>query len=301
MGRSGAVMLIGYSLGLPTGSFLALLPGGYRAPFFVGGAFATCAALFTIFVLPSSKEVTLTDESTAAVAKPAAGSADKPAPPPADGWTPSKSAQLALLSAGNFMFQAVAGLLVAVFPMYIEMAFDWGPRQLGAILTFNTVCGAVTQMVFFGNLSKLLGLMPLAVLGFTLNTIAIALQYVGVLLIGYADLPGPPPIDSVSFIVFMAGTVMQVLAYQIGASTIAPAFSLLAGSEYQGRLMGLQSGAEQAGRVLAPIALTFIYQTFGEAAPFFVCLVCVGSSTLCMLGVKVIQMAEARTAPQQLV
>ena len=53
--------------------------------------------------------------------------------------------------------------------------------------------------------------------------------------------------------------------------------------------------------MLAPIALTFIYQTFGEAAPFFVCLVCVGSSTVCMLAVKVIQMAEERPAPQQLV
>ena len=57
MGRVGSLTLIGYSIGAPSGSLLALLPGGYRTPFFVGAGFSALLALFIAVRMPSEGAV----------------------------------------------------------------------------------------------------------------------------------------------------------------------------------------------------------------------------------------------------
>jgi len=260
------VMLIGFSFGLPTGSFLALLPGGYRAPFFIGFVFASVSSLFLLLFLPNENALKVTKEEGKGGSS--GGGGAKTSAVDEDAWTGSKTVQLVLLSVANLFFQMTAGLILAVFPLFLQDAFGWGAKQLGFILMVNTICGAMVQMFMFGKLSKACGLMPLGIVAVTCNAIAlVALSFSAVTLPEYDAEVGIP---SAPFVLFMGGLVLQTLVYQMASSVFAPAYSALGGSSVQGRLMGLQSGMEQTGRVLAPIVLTTVYQFLGMGAPFLV-------------------------------
>ena len=57
LGRMTGVGLIAYSLGAPLGSLIALLPGGYRLPYFVAGVGATLLLPYISVRLPSTDSI----------------------------------------------------------------------------------------------------------------------------------------------------------------------------------------------------------------------------------------------------
>lgn len=102
--------------------------------------------------------------------------------------------------------------------------------------------------------------------------------------------------EAMTLTTFLGGALLQVAVGGLSGAVSAPAYSELGGTSMQGRLMGLQSVAEQVGRVISPVVLSVAYERIGPTAPFAIGsgALCLATGALCL--VYVLQRSEARAS-----
>jgi DHA1 family multidrug resistance protein-like MFS transporter len=228
MGMMGAAMGVGMVLGPGLGGWLATQ--SLALPFFVGAALSALAFVFVFFALPES----LTEE---------ARSAD------GGGLRGPRLAEMWRALFGPIGFLLIFAFLVsfgltnfeAVFGLYALERYDYGPRQVGTILTAIGLASAVVQGVLTGPLTRRWGeaaLIRVSLLG----------SAVGFVLMLQAE----------SFL----AVLLTVSFFIISTALLRPAISSLISrrtTSGQGVAMGLNNSFMSLGRVAGPTWAGFVF------------------------------------------
>jgi DHA1 family tetracycline resistance protein-like MFS transporter len=235
-GMLGASFGLGFTLGPAIGGLLGGI--NLRLPFFAAAGLVAVNVVYGLFVLPESlpperrRPFRLTEA------------------------TPLGS--LRMLRANPKMIRLIIawcarwfgiGALQAVFVLFTEMRFGWGPAQNGLALGFMGVTSAIVQATLVKRAVTTLGERRAALLGFALNGI-------GYLLVGLA------PVPAMLFIGmgFMALGSIANPAIRALLSNAVPA-------DQQGRLNGTLSAVEGLTIIVAPLTGAFIFDLFSRPAP----------------------------------
>ena len=146
MGKASALMMVGYALGAPLGSLLALM-GGYRVPFFVGAGASTLAAAFVSLHLPSPTVVQALMAEAEARAPAAAAASGKPSATAATATKVEGSAGGGLLPGAvpKLVLQCVylvctclsQGFLMVAMPLFLQAS---PPHTLCPPLSSSSLC-----------------------------------------------------------------------------------------------------------------------------------------------------------------
>ncbi|KAL1491732.1 hypothetical protein ABEB36_012286 [Hypothenemus hampei] len=75
-------------------------------------------------------------------------------------------------------------------------------------------------------------------------------------------------VPAITFAQFILCFILTVIGYPIGVTLIQTLFSKLLGSRPQGVWMGLMTGAGCLSRIMGPVFVTYIYQTYGTIWTF---------------------------------
>jgi DHA1 family tetracycline resistance protein-like MFS transporter len=168
--------------------------------------------------------------------------------------------QLGLLAGRRRLaFFVVAGFLMVtgfaqfetVFALWANLEFHFGPRQIGYVLTFMGVIGALVQGGLVGTLVRKLGERP------------VALVAVALLIVGYWMLP---------YVATRTPLLIAAAVLAFGSALFSPSLSSLvsreAQADAQGAVLGVYQSASALGRVVGPAMSGTIYAQLGVDAPY---------------------------------
>ena len=224
MGLVGAAFGLGFVIGPAFGGVLSKF--GASVPFYVAACMALGNALLVMFRLPE----TLTPEARAKAR-------DKASLGEVFGGGRARTVIIALLSqvAGVTGFS----VMTAIFAIYCHERYGYGADQVGYVLAFVGILGALMQGGVVRRLLKRPIEKPLAIIGTALIAISMA---------GLSFLPAQSGI----------GLLLLVCAgISIGNSLSTPTLNGLASravdAHAQGRLMGMMQSAGGLGRFLGPM------------------------------------------------
>lgn len=272
-----ALTFIGYAVGAPLGSVLAMLPGGVRAPFFVGSILSIGIAIFIAWYMPAEAIVKAEREASereqdgnaheAAPDAEVSTSASTPSgPPPAAKTTEGlyKGAVPLLWVWCIYFALTCAGIpayFLVVLPLFLLDMFGQGIKTYALITAVYTGVAGLVQWYALRPSVDLAGGSRLLVASFFSVTGA-----AGAVLLVIATLYfETEPMTRVA--IFAAGLSLNIAARGFTTGITQPAMSALGDTSVQGRLMGLNSGIEVAGRLLGQIIIAFLY----DASPPYAC------------------------------
>ncbi|MEQ8763370.1 MAG: MFS transporter [Planctomycetota bacterium] len=237
MGMVGAAIGLGIVLGpalcaifTPDDATLTQL----RRPYWVSAGLAAANLLFVLVRLPESW-----DEETRAAARSRQQHADL-----ASGW-----ARYTPFLVFSMLIQTAFMGLESTLTFLVADRFDGGPRSSGMVLG---LVGLVAVLVQGGLIRRL----TLKYSDHRLLTTGTALMALGLVAVGL-----PLGFGGLLF----AGTILAA-----GHALATPTFiALLSRStENQGEAQGLNHSAQSWGRVIGPILMTFLYQTFSAVVTY---------------------------------
>lgn len=223
LGYMSAAISTGFIIGPGIGGFIAEF--GPRIPFFVAGALGVVAAIISLVVLREPKQSM--DESAEA---PGA-----PGPAAASSWKrtfhPVYFVAFLLIFVMSFGLATFEGL----FSLFLDHKFSFTSRDVAIAITGGAVLGAISQLLLFDWLTRLIGEIRLTRYCFVLSTIFVFLMtmvssYFAILL--------------VTFFVFVGIDLMR--------PAITSYLSKVAGNE-QGFVGGMNSMFTSIGNMVGPI------------------------------------------------
>jgi DHA1 family tetracycline resistance protein-like MFS transporter len=142
------------------------------------------------------------------------------------------------------------GALQAVFVLFTELRFGWGPPQNGLALGFMGVTSAIVQATLVKRAVARLGERRAALLGFALNGL-------GYLLVGLAAVPA----------LLFIGMGFMALG-SIANPAIRALLSNTVPADQQGRLNGTLSAMEGLTIIVAPLTGALVFDLFSRPVPW---------------------------------
>jgi DHA1 family tetracycline resistance protein-like MFS transporter len=180
--------------------------------------------------------------------------------------------RLACFVVAGFLMVTGFAQFETVFALWSNLEFHFGPRQIGLVLTFMGVIGAIVQGGLVGVLARKLGERP------------VALAAVVLLLAGYWTLP---------YVATLMPLLIAAALLALGSALFTPALSSLvsksAEGDEQGAVLGVYQSASALGRVAGPAMSGSIYLHLGIDAPYQI-------AGLLMIPVAVLLLAAGRPA-----
>lgn len=160
---------------------------------------------------------------------------------------------LILLTLCGFLTVTAWAQFETIFALWADAKLSYGPRDIGLILTFIGVIGAIVQGGAIGKLTKRYGERVLASFGLIL------------LCVGYVGL---------SFAYDLATTLFASAMLSIGSGLFSPSISSLVSQEAaeneRGAVMGAYQSATSLSRILGPAFSGVVFASLGAVAPFIV-------------------------------
>ena len=230
MGMLGAAMGLGMVLGPGIGGWLATQ--SLALPFFVAAGLSVAALLFILFVLP---------ESLPAEAR-TQGQKGPKGPQLGEMWR-ALSGPIGILLLLAFLVSFGLTNFEAVFGLYTMVRYDYGPQQVGTVLTVIGLVSAIVQGGLTGPLTRRWG-----------ETALIRASLLG---------------SAVGFVLMLqarafAGVLLTVSLFIMSNALLRPAVSSLISRRTttgQGVAMGLNNSFMSLGRIIGPAWAGFIFDT----------------------------------------
>jgi len=143
--------------------------------------------------------------------------------------------------------------LQAIFPLWAESRFGFGPREMGWFFTYIGLWAILIQLIIMPRLVAKIGEK-------TSLKIGIFLWALGFLLVPFAFYPS------------LLWLFMPLISLGSGLAnpTLQAIASKQAREDVQGESLGVMQSAGSLGRIIGPVMGGFIFQTFGKNIPFFV-------------------------------
>tara|TARA_B100000686_G_C16803344_1_gene987874 strand:- start:3035 stop:4180 length:1146 start_codon:yes stop_codon:yes gene_type:complete len=244
MGLFGAAFGIGFILGPAIGGILAgpnpENPNTFYPPMVAGilSFFALCLSLLFLNN-PSNKNINIKnkrlDNLLESLKAPALG-------------------KLILLS---FIVTIVFALMESTFSLWSERTFNWGAQQNGYIFAFTGLCGALTQGLLVGPLSKYFGEKFLCRMGIFLLSIGM----LGVV---------------ITYNIFHVYIALIFIALGLGLfmPTISSLIVGLVSEDRRGWVLGVNQSVSAMSRIVGPIIAGILFEFIGKNSPYlFGCIV----------------------------
>ncbi|WP_332649565.1 MFS transporter [Lysinibacillus sp. 54212] len=232
MGMIGAAMSLGFMIGPAFGGFLANI--NLHFPFYLAGAFAIMAAIFSFFVLPNikqeAKEVAPRENLVKQLAR-------------------SVKTSYFIFLIVVFTFSFGIANFQATLSLYLDKKFDYTPTDIAIIITVGGFAGVILQMFVVNKLFKRYGEMKVILLNLLLAAVTMLLV---IYISGF-------------FIITVVATI-----FSIATTFIRPAvntlISKLAGAE-QGFAAGMNNAYMSLGNMVGP-ALAGILFDWNMDSPY---------------------------------
>lgn len=232
MGMIGAAISLGFMIGPAFGGFLAKV--NLHFPFYLAGAFALTAAIFSFFVLPNIQQEAKERAPRENVVKQLARSV--------------KTSYFVFLIV-VFTFSFGIANFQATLSLYLDNKFDYTPTDIAIIMTVGGFAGVILQMFVVDKLFKRFGEMKVILLNLVIAAVTILLI---IYISGY-------------FIILVVATI-----FSIATTFIRPAvntlISKLAGAE-QGFAAGMNNAYMSLGNMVGP-ALAGILFDWNMDSPY---------------------------------
>ncbi|MCF3946143.1 MFS transporter [Acidiphilium iwatense] len=236
-GMIGAAFGLGFMAGPMLGGFLGAID--LRLPFVIAACLVALNVLYGVFVLPESlpperrRELRLRDATPLGAMRVLAA-----------------APRLWRLAAAWSVRWFGLGALQAVFVLYAELRFGWGPRQNGV---FFTAVGIASSIVQFGLVKHAVGWFGergTALIGFCCNA-------AGYLIFGLAAAPA-----------WMFAGVIFIALGSIANPAIRSMLSRAIPADQQGRMNGALSSIEGLTAIVAPLAGAAVFDAFSRDVPW---------------------------------
>ncbi len=147
----------------------------------------------------------------------------------------------------------VFSMVISVYPLWLEVRFDWGPRQVGYVFTLIGVAVTIVQGGLIGPLGRRLGEWPTLAIGAAAFIAALA---------------------GVALVATTGALVLHVIALCVGISLCNPILtgfiSKAAKAEHQGATLGLASAGTGVGRIVGPLLSGAVFVGLGPDWPFLI-------------------------------
>lgn len=243
LGYMSAAISTGFIIGPGIGGFLAVY--GTRVPFFFAAGLALFAAIFSIIMLREPKRQY-------------------------DGATTGKKPGLKRIFAPMYFIVFVIILVLSfglasfesVFSLFVDHKFGFTPKDIAIIITGGGIVGALTQVLLFDRMTKLMGEKKLILLCMIFSAVLVGMMTV---------------VSS-----YFAILVVTMIIF-VGFDMIRPAatsyLSKIAGNE-QGFVGGMNSMFTSIGNVFGPILGGFLFDIDVDYPFIFATIVLVCASVL---------------------
>ncbi len=160
---------------------------------------------------------------------------------------------LILLTLSGFLAVTAWAQFETIFALWAHAKLEYGPRDIGLLLTFIGVIGAIVQGGAIGKLTKKFGERKL---------VFAALVF---LLVGYIIL---------SFAFDLATTLLASAILSVGSGLFNPTISSLVSQEAddteRGAVLGAYQSATALSRIVGPAFSGVVFASMGAVAPFLV-------------------------------
>ena len=154
---------------------------------------------------------------------------------------------------GLYFLMSLAILGVqSILALWLEKQFGWGPRDTGYFYIFCGVVGAVTQGGLIGPLNKRFGEGKLLLWGLSVGCF-------GFLMIPFSE----------SLPLLLGAMTFAIWGEAVARPSLSSLLSRSAGSEEQGRVMGVSQSFASLARITAPLLGGLLFQELGISWPFF--------------------------------
>lgn len=232
-GMIGAAFGLGFMTGPMLGGFLGAID--LRLPFLVAAGLVALNVLYGVFVLPES----LPPERRRALRL-------RDATPLGAVRVLAAAPRLWRLAAAWSVRWFGLGALQAVFVLYAELRFGWGPRQNGVFFAVMGVASSVVQLGLVRRAVGLFGERGAALIGFGCNA-------VGYLIFGLAPAAG-----------WMFAGVIFIALGSIANPAIRSMLSRAIPADQQGRMNGALSSIEGLTAIAAPLTGAAVFDAFSR-------------------------------------
>ena len=156
--------------------------------------------------------------------------------------------QLILLS---FTVTVVFAMMESTFSLWSERAFEWGAQQNGYIFAYTGLCGALTQGILVGPLSKYFGDKILCRLG---------VFFLGIGMFGV----------SMTYSVIHVYIALTFIAVGLGLfmPTISSLIVNLVAEDRRGWVLGVNQSVSSISRIFGPLIAGILFEAYGKNMPY---------------------------------
>jgi MFS family permease len=158
---------------------------------------------------------------------------------------------------GFLVFFAVTNF-ETTFPLWADVGFDWGPREVGFCFMYLALVVAFTQMFIVGKLAPVFGEGKLLIA-------AMCCYIFGLLFMATVPFLFDPPLWQV----MMFGITFTAFGGAMFNTASTSWVSKKAGPTERGAVLGLYQSAGWGGRSIGPTVSGYLFQTFGPNSPLF--------------------------------
>ena len=235
-GLIGAAFSGGFVLGPVIGGFLGEI--GPRAPFWAAAAMSGLAFLYGLIILPESLAVEKRMRFSWRRANPVGAMV-----------LLGRHPELTGLAGVTFLLHFAHHVFSAVFVLYAQYRYGWGPREVGMLLAMVGLLDMGMQGLVVGPVTKALGDRKTMLLGLVGGTIGIALM-------GWAP-------TGLMFCLAMLPNALWGLAMP----TIQALMTRRVGEDEQGQLQGANNSVASIAGIASPLFFGWVYAvSVGEGA-----------------------------------
>ena len=245
MGILGAALGLGFTFGPAIGGVLGghdLATADFKTPALAAAAVTAAAAIAVVLFLKESLDPAIhagrSQQSRALLHQRLRAAL-------------SRHVLVTLIAAGFLCITAFA-LFEAVFGLWANAVFRYGPAQIGYVLTGMGVISVAVQGGAIGRLSRAFGERNLVTAGLALSGL------------GYAAIA-----LAASQPIMIGGCVLLTLGSALFNPGVASLVSREAADHERGAVLGLYQGASALGRVIGPAFAGLLYVSWGTQAPFW--------------------------------
>ena len=183
---------------------------------------------------------------------------------------------LIILMSGGFLAVTAWAQFETIFALWADAKLEYGPRDIGLLLTFIGVIGAVVQGGAIGKLTKKYGERVLALA-------ALVFMFAGFV--------------GLSFAFDLATTLMACALLSIGLGLFNPSISSLVSQEAaeteRGAVMGAYQSATALSRIVGPAFSGLVFTSLGAIAPFIVAAALIVPTLVLMIALPKREKAKA--------
>jgi DHA1 family tetracycline resistance protein-like MFS transporter len=239
IGRIGAAFGLGFVVGPALGGLLfqSDTVGGYMWPFLAAAVLSLVALLLGLVMLrePPSRQGSGTGTRTGLRAA----------------FREARGNGIPAIITLNLMVTLSFTALIAVFPLWCQARFDWGPLEVGYAYAWIGLLIAGMQGGLIGPLTRRLGESGVFVLGASSLCTGLFLT----VLIG-------------SPVTFMLIAILLCAGSSFCHPMLTTMTSQRLGPDHQGSVLGLQNAVGSMGRIASPPVAGIIFERFGLNWPF---------------------------------